>query len=252
MVGRHQDLAVHARLDHPLHDAVGRDMDQERTEFVTDHEAAVVQGLDALEVEIGAGQIALLRALVGDAEGDATQRVAQENGLEECDPAALPVGTGLVEHQQRVGAVAAIAEAVVGQDPVAAGLAGDRLDAGKALHRLSDERECDPGGTIAVERAGIAHHRAGRVDAQVARPGELAGQQGVARRIGRRERHREGRQQRMAGERGVETLVGGCRQGCEHGGGKKETAHRDTLRQILARKLPTRSFRPRVDSMARM
>jgi hypothetical protein len=99
VVRRHQHLAVHPRLDHALHDAIGRDMDQEGAEFLADHEAAIGQRLDALQVEIRARQIARLGAFIGDAEGNAAQRIAQEGGLQHLDLAGLPVGAHLVEHQ---------------------------------------------------------------------------------------------------------------------------------------------------------
>jgi len=182
------------------------------------------------EIEVGTGEVARLGALMRDAEGDAAQRVAEEGGLPQLDLAAAPVGTDLVEHQQRIGAVAAVAEAVVGQHPEAAGLASHRLDAGEALHGLADEGEGDAGRAAAMRWAGVARDATGVVHPQIAGAGELAGDQGVARRIGRRQRHGEGRQDGVAGKQRLETLVGQRRRGkADHGcRGKQYGSHLST------------------------
>ena len=56
-------------------------MDKEWPKFIADHERPISQWLDALKIKIRTGQIALLRALIGDAERDTAHRITQEGGL---------------------------------------------------------------------------------------------------------------------------------------------------------------------------
>ena len=130
-----------------------------------------------------------------------------------------------MEHQQRVGAVAPVAEAVIREDPVVPGLAGDRLDSRKTLDRLADERKGDPGWAAAMQRSRVAHHRAGRVDAQIARAREFTRHQRVAWGIDGRQGHREGGQERMTGQDGLEALIGRGWQRGQHRGGKQKKTH---------------------------
>ena len=207
VIGRHQNLAIHARFNHALHDAIRRDMDKEWPEFIADHERPISQWLDALKIKIRTGQIALLRALIGDAERDTAHRITQEGGLQHRHLACGPIRPNFMEHQQRIGAIATIAEAVIREHPVMAWFIGHRLNARKALNRLANEREGNAGLPIAVHRTRIAHHGARRINPRITRPREFTGNQRIPRCIRGRQDHGEGRQNGVPSQGRLETLI---------------------------------------------
>jgi hypothetical protein len=134
-----------------------------------------------------------------------------------------------VQHEEGVGAVPSVAEAVVRQHPEGAGLARHRLDAGEALQRLAPEREGEPGGSPVRRGAGGARHALRLVDALVAGPGESAREREAGRRALRRRQEGGGRQDRVAGQHRIEPLLGlgGGRRGDGAGGeaqGRREQA----------------------------
>ena len=150
-------------------------MDKEWPKFITDHEGPISQWLDALKIKIRTGQIALLRAFIGNAERDPAQRITQEGCLQHRNLACGPIRPHLMEHQQRIWAIATIAEAVICQNPVMAGFIGHRLNARKALDWLSNEREGNAGLPIAMHGPRIAHHGARRINPRITRPREFTG-----------------------------------------------------------------------------
>ena len=219
MVGAADRLAVQHGLEHAQDAALRVGVDQEGAELVAQPEAAIGRDLQALGVEVGAGQVAR-RARVGhDMKGDDPVGVGEEDGAFDGDRAGGEVRPHAVDHQQRVGAVAAVAEAVIAGDPVAAvgrliaGSAGGRPDAREPLHRLAGEGQRQPGFAVAVGGADIAHNTAALLIADVARAGEAAGGREARRCVGRRGHEGCGRQHRVAGHPGLEALVGLGRRG---------------------------------------
>ena len=182
-------------------------MDKEWPKFITDHEGPISQWLDALKIKIRTGQIALLRAFIGDPERDATQRITQEGCLQHRNLACGPIRPHLMEHQQRIGAIAAIAEAVIGQNPVMARFISHRLNARKALDWLANEREGNAGLPIAMHRTRIAHYGARRVNPCITRTREFTGNQRITRRICRRQGHGEGRQNGVPSQGRFKALI---------------------------------------------
>ena len=213
MVGRAGRLAVDHGLEHRLDLAVGVDADEIGAELLADPELAADR-LDRLGIEIGAGQIALLGALMDNAERHLLVGIVQEGGREALDRTGVEIGLELVEEQHRVRRVHLGAEAVIGQHQELA--ITQRADAGKALHRLAGEG----GGEAGRTPARSAHHRADLLDA-LARRGELAGDLEIGRRVGRGRDDGVGRQQGMADQLGRELLRRILRAG-EHGGRQKQ------------------------------
>ena len=91
VVGRAHDLAVDHGLDEPHHLAGAIDRNEVGAELVA-NPVEIAHGLDALRVEIRAGEIALGRGLEVELEGDQPARVAQEDGLHQLDPPGRPIG----------------------------------------------------------------------------------------------------------------------------------------------------------------
>ena len=101
MVGRAHRLAVDRGLEHGL-DLAGRiDADEIGAELVADPELAANR-LDRLRVEIGAGQIALLRALMDNAELHLLVGIVQEGGGKPLDRARREIGLQSVKEQRCV------------------------------------------------------------------------------------------------------------------------------------------------------
>ena len=100
------------------------------TKFATEPDR-ITDELHRFDIQVRAGQVALLRAFVDDEERNFAIGIVQERGLEVLDSTRLPVRLDVVKHQQRIGAVLFRAEAIVGHDPKAAVL--HRLDAGESL-----------------------------------------------------------------------------------------------------------------------
>ena len=123
-----------------------------------------------------------------------------------------------MEHQQRIGAITTIAEAVICQNPVVPWLIRNRLNARKALDRLANEREGNAGLPIAMHRPRIAHHGARRINPRITRPREFTGNQRIPRRIRRRQGHGEGRQNGVPSQGRFKALI--------RKSGAHETKHR--------------------------
>ena len=116
IVGRAHRLAVDHGVEHRQHLAGPVGLEHVGAELVADPER-VADHLEAFDVEIGAGQVALCGVLVDDAERHLLVGVVQEDGLVPLDLAGRPVDLEVVEIQHRVGRVVARAEAVVGEHP---------------------------------------------------------------------------------------------------------------------------------------
>ena len=158
MVGRDHGLAIHLRFMDGPYPALHVGLDEVRTKLVTDPEVAA-RDLESLQVKVGTGEIALLRAFVHDAVGHFLVRVVQEHGLQSLELAGLEVHRVAVEEQHEVGGVGFGSGAVVGQQPEAA--VGHALDARVALHRLAGKRQRDASGTA----GGLAFDAADFLDA---------------------------------------------------------------------------------------
>ena len=196
IVGRAHDLAVDLGVEHRQHLAAPVGLDQERAELVAEPQR-VADRLDRFDVEIRAGQVALGRVLVDDAERHLAVGIAQERGRDVLDRARLPVRLHHVEHQHGVGRVGLRAEAVVGKREERTVL--QVLDTRQSLHRLALERQADAGRPRRrlVGQRGDARHAFGRVDPLARRSGKAAGDLQVGRRIGGRGNEGHGRQDRV-------------------------------------------------------
>ncbi|MFO0403730.1 MAG: hypothetical protein ACK52P_18845 [Alphaproteobacteria bacterium] len=75
------------------------------------------------------------------------------------------------------------------------------------MDRLTNEGKRNTGLAIAVHGSGIAHDAAGGVNTQIAGPRKLAGNQRIARCIGRRQRHGEGGKKSVTSQGGFEALI---------------------------------------------
>ena len=218
MVGRAGRLAVDDGLEHGLDLAVGIDADEIGAELFADPVLAADR-LDRFRIEIGAGQVALLGALMDDAERHFLVGVVQEGGRQALDRAGVEIGLELMEEQHRIRRVHLGAEAVVGQHKELA--IAERADAGETLHGLAGEGGGEPGRAPARG----SHHRADLLDAFAGR-NELAGDLEIGRRIGRSRDDRVGRQQGMADQLGREFFRRSLRRilrAGEHGGRQKQS-----------------------------
>ena len=226
VVRRHDRLAVERGREDVGQVAVRIELQQIRTEFVAEPEA-VGDRLDRFDVEVGAGQVARIRALEDDREGGLLVRVGQEQILDDIDLAVVPVELELVQEQHGVAGVLLGAEAVVRQRPEGAVRHG--LDAGEALHRLAVE------GQLQVGHAGAVHarNRAEGFGALAVRRRELAGCFQEIRRIGRCRDNGVGRQDGLRGQLCGKLRFIGLRRGGNQNkkcrGSEKNSGHRVTL-----------------------
>jgi hypothetical protein len=100
-------------------------MEQERAELFAEPEVAVPVAAERLDVEVGAGQEALVRVLVDDRERHLAVRVAERDEPSDLHVAGaaagrLQVEPDAVDAEQEVGRVLLRAVAVVGHRPQAA------------------------------------------------------------------------------------------------------------------------------------
>ncbi|MPM94067.1 hypothetical protein SDC9_141210 [bioreactor metagenome] len=102
MVWRTHRLAGDLGVENGQYLALPVGLDEIGAEFVTEPNM-LTDELHRLDVEVGARQVALLRAFVDDQEGHLLVRVVQEHGLQALHAATLPVRLDVVEHQHGVG-----------------------------------------------------------------------------------------------------------------------------------------------------
>jgi hypothetical protein len=138
MVGAAIRLLADHRLDEAEHLAVVCDTQHAGTELVA-QPPFVADALDRFGIEVDARQVALLGVLVGDQEGHLAVGVAQEDGGRAADAALGPVDLQPMDHQQRIGRIELVAEAVVSEREEV--VASQRHDAREALHRLAFHRQ---------------------------------------------------------------------------------------------------------------
>ena len=193
MIRRTHRLAVGHGVEHPQHLACLVGLQDVGAELVADPEG-VADDLEALGVEVGAGEIALGGILMQDTERHLLVGIVQEYGFLAVDLAGRPVDLVAVEVQHRIGRVVTRAHAVVGEYPERA--VRHHLDAGMALQRLALERQRHAGRAL----VGFPHHAAEGVDP--AAGGVFAGGLEIGRRVGGRLDKGLGRQHGMALEGG--------------------------------------------------
>ena len=222
MVGRLHRLAIDDSADNIGELAVEVEFEEERSQLLAEPEA-VGNRLDRFDVEIRAGQVALLAAFEHDRERRLAVGVGQEDRFHAVDRALVPVELDVVQHERSVGRVQLVAETVVRQRPERA--VAHVLDAGETLDGLAVEGQRQAGRAHAV----LARHGAERGSALAVGRRELAGAFQMLRCVGRCGNDRVGGQHGLAFERGRKLLLVGMsnagKQSAERGRGQQGFSH---------------------------
>ena len=172
MIGRAHDLAVDLGLEDLQHLAGAVGLDQERPNSSPNHSVSPIGWIDSRS-KSRAGEMALGRMLVDDAERHLAVGGRAGTWSTALDGAALPVRLHDMEHQHGIGRVGLRAEAVVGDDDE--GPVAELLMPGKALHRLALERQADSGQPWRARPCPTgrrSRHAFGRVDTLARRAGQ--------------------------------------------------------------------------------
>src|SRR5262245_63875753 len=134
MVRRAHRLAVGHRLEYGLHTPALVGLDNVGPKLIADPQC-VANELEAFDIKIGSGQIALVRALVHDPERHVAIWIMKKDRFEALEGPFAPIDPIVVEVEHGIGTVGLGAKSVVGEDPERTIV--HPLDAGMSLQRLA-------------------------------------------------------------------------------------------------------------------
>ena len=213
----------HRRID-ALDPPVQCGLDQIGAELLADPDA-VADALDALQIEIRAGQIAAVCPAIGNAEGHFEIGIMQKNRFLDLDLACVEISVHPAEEQQRIGAVRLRAKAVVRQHIDRPVLGTVHRETGKPLQRLANEGQVQPRQPFAMQPARVAWHRHRHAIARAT--SEFTTDPRILRRIRGRRDKAQRRQVGMARKRGIKRLLRDSRDGQKgQGKGKNRVFHK--------------------------